>query len=551
MHLPSRLYALLAAGLLASCSQTPAGPSSADTVQVKVIAINDLHGNLQPPSGGYQPAGAASAVAAGGTEYLHSAVATLKAKNPHHVFVAAGDLIGASPLLSALFHDEPTIESLNLMGLELAAVGNHEFDQGLAELLRRQNGGCHPKQGCTGGHEFKGARFQYLAASTVDDKTGRTVLPAYQVKRFDQVPVAFIGLTLQDTHRLVSADGIAGLTFGNEVETVNRLVPQLRAQGIEAIVVLIHEGGTPAKGIDGCDGISGPIVQIVQQLDKAVDLIVSGHTHHAYTCQIDGRLVTSGHRYGTMLTEIDLELDKQSRDVKSARAGNLLVRHSEFRAEPAQTALIQHYEALSAPLRQRPVGSIAAPFSREPVASGATAMGQLLSDAYLAATRAPEKGGAQIALTNIGSIRAGLERKGPISYGDIYAVQPFGNNLVTLSLSGALLQQVLEQQFRPAGQDQEILQVSAGFTYQWDDRAPLGQKIVPGSLRLNGQPILASQQYRVTVNSFLASGSDGFTLLREATDALTGSVDLDQLEAYLQANPGLSPAPFDRIVRTD
>ncbi|WP_337879932.1 bifunctional metallophosphatase/5'-nucleotidase [Rheinheimera sp.] len=545
--------AILSALLLSSCaSQAPVS----DTVSVKVLAINDLHGNLKTPGKGVKVKGedpaqpdVAVEVQAGGVEYIHTAVAELKSKNPNHVFVAAGDLIGASPLLSALFHDEPTIESLNLMGLDLAAVGNHEFDHGLAELLRKQKGGCHPVQGCTPGHSFTGASFQYLAASTRYTDSGKTVLPAYQIKDFDGVPVAFIGLTLEGTSKLVSAGGVAGLTFADEADTVNALVPELKAKGVEAIVVLIHEGGTPVGSINECPGISGPIVQIVKQMDKAVDLIVSGHTHEAYTCEIDGRLVTSGHRYGTLVTEIDLQLDRNSRDVVSSRANNLVVRHSQFKAEPAQTALIARYEALSAPLANRVVSRIGAEFSRDPDESGASAIGQLLADAHLAATSAADKGAAVMALMNGGGVRAALQPgpNGQISFGDIYAVQPFSNNLITVSLTGDQLRRILEQQFRPDGQEYEMLQVSKGFSYQWDDRKPLGQKVVPGSMQLNGQPLQMAQSYRVTINNFIASGADGFSVFTEATEPLTGGLDLEVLEQYLVANPGIQPAAFDRV----
>lgn len=552
--------AILSGLFLTACAQQSATETVSDTVSVKVLAINDLHGNLKPSGRGIKLKGENPAqpeqlqdVAAGGVEYLHTAVAEIKRKNPNHVFVAAGDLIGATPLLSALFHDEPTIESLNLMGLDIAAVGNHEFDHGLAELLRKQQGGCHPVQGCTQGHQFEGAKFQYLAASTRHAATGETVLPAYEIKEFDGIPIAFIGLTLENTSRLVSASGIAGLTFANEAQTVNKLVPELKAKGIEAIAVLIHEGGTPVGSINECPGISGPIVKIVEQLDKAVDFIVSGHTHEAYTCVVDGRLVTSGHRYGTLVTEIDVELDRKSRDVKSAQANNVVVRHSQYAKEPAQTALIARYEALSAPLEKRVISTIGADFTRETDSSWMAPVGQLLADAHLAATVDADKGSAVMALTNPGGVRASLHAnaQGEVTFGDIYAVQPFSNNLVTVTLTGEQLLRVLEQQFRPDGQEYEMLQVSKGFTYQWSDKAPLGAKVVPGSVQLHGKALQATQEYRVTINNFIASGADGFSVFTEARDPLMGGLDVEVLEAYLKANPGIKPAAFDRVIRID
>lgn len=552
-----RALPLVAAALLVAGCATQA-PTASGPVSVKVLAINDFHGNLKPSPGGIRLKGEDPqdpnklvVVPAGGAESLHTAVAELRRANPNHIFVAAGDLIGGSPLLSALFHDEPTVESLGLMGLDIAAVGNHEFDGGIAELLRKQYGGCHPKDGCKGPTRFKGAQFQYLAASTWDTRTGKTVLPPYYVKRFQGIPMAFIGLTLKGTPDIVTPAGVAGLRFDDEAETVNKLVPELRAKGIEAIAVLIHEGGMPTGGPNECPGISGPIVDIVKKLDKAVDLVVSGHTHRAYTCQIDGRLVTSGDKYGTLVTDIDLQLDPKTRDVISARANNVVVRLDRYAKEPAQTALISIYEKLAAPLAGRVVGSLGATISRESSAAGATAMGQLVADAQLAATSAPDKGGAVIALMNAGGVREALTRRpsGEITYGDVFSVQPFSNNLVTISLSGDQIRRVLEQQFRPEGQGNQMLQPSEGFAYTWDAKAPLGARIVPGSLRLKGQPLDMATSYRVTINSFVASGGDAFRVFTEGKDPLTGLMDVDALELYIRARPQLQPGTLDRVQR--
>ncbi|MET0209079.1 MAG: metallophosphoesterase, partial [Burkholderiaceae bacterium] len=428
---PLGLAALLSSVLLAACGSmspsatSPAVPAS-PTVSVKVLAINDFHGNLVPPAAGIkisdpQHPGKQITLQAGGAERMATVVSQLRAANPNHAFIAAGDLVGASPLLSALFHDEPTIESLGMMGLEYAAVGNHEFDNGLPELLRKQNGGCHPTSGCTGPSPFTGARYQYLAASTWDIAANKTVLPAYRIKRFEGVPVAFIGLTLKGTPGLISPTAAAGMRFDDEAETVNRLVPELQRQGVNAIVVMIHEGGYPTGEYDECPGISGPIVDIVKKMDKAVGLVVSGHTHRAYNCRIDGRLVTSGDKYGTIVSEIDLQLDRASGRMTEARAQNLIVR-METPKDPAQTALIASYERLAAPLINRDVGHIAAPFPKEEdSAGGGTTMGQLVADAMLAATAVPSQGGAQVAMTNVGGVRTGLilRSDGRVNFGDL------------------------------------------------------------------------------------------------------------------------------------
>lgn len=552
MRRPALSIALLALLLLAAgCAAPPGGP-----VPLRVLAINDFHGHLRPPEGGLrlpdpgQP-GRSITVPAGGAEHLASAVAALTRGHRHHILVAAGDLVGATPLLSALFRDEPTIESLGLMGLALSAVGNHEFDHGAAELLRLQRGGCAAEGGCRGPRHFQGAAFQYLAASTVDATTGRTLLPAYAVRRYDGIPVAFIGLTLADTPHIVVPSGVAGLRFRDEAETVNDLVPRLRAQGIEALVLLIHEGGYPAGGPNECPAISGPIVRIVEKLDPAVDLVISGHTHRAYVCRIAGRTVTSAESFGRMLSAIDLTLDPATRDVIEVRAENHVVAPS-FAKDPRQTALIEAYERLAAPLAQRVVARLPGPLPREAAPSGESPLGRLVADAQLAATRGA---GAQLALMNPGGIRQPLlpGPDGSVRYEQLFAVQPFRNALVTMTLSGAQLVALLEQQW--AGQPfPRVLQVSRGFAYAWDPAQPPGRRVVPGSVRLHGRPLAPEEPVRVTVNSYLAEGGDRFAVLAEGRERRTGAMDLDALEAWLkalQADPALAADDAPRILRRD
>jgi 5'-nucleotidase len=541
---------LLAAAWLLGCAPTPQRPTT--PVEVKVLAINDFHGNLRPPQGGIrirdpQDASKTVSVAAGGAEHLASAVNELRAKNPNHIFVAAGDLVGATPLVSALFHDEPTVEALSLMGLEASAVGNHEFDHGGAELLRLQRGGCHPVDGCKGPQPFAGARFKWLAASTIDTRSGQTLLPAYHVKRFQGIPVAFIGLTLKDTPQIVVPAGVAGLQFRDEAQTVNALVPELKRQGIEAIIVLIHEGGIPSGDYNECPGIAGPIVRIVEQFDPAVDLVISGHTHRAYVCRIGGRLVTSADKYGTLVSEIDLVLDPASGDVREARAANVIVRNDRFAKDAAQSQLIATYERLAEPLAKRSVGRVSAPLSRDESPAGEMPVGQLVADAQLAATASD---GAQLALMNPGGLRAALagDAGGLVRYEDLFAVQPFYNNLVTITLTGAQLQRALEQQWlnqpRP-----RVLQVSRGFSYAWDAAKPPGERVVPGSLRLNGAPIEPQQRLRVTINSFLAGGGDNFAIFKEGQEPRTGLMDVDALERHVAAQRTIAPGTLDRIRR--
>ena len=548
------LHLVAAAGLAVALG--PAVPATAQTapVEVRILAINDFHGNLRPPPGGIRipdPADATKtiAVAAGGAEYMATLVKQLSAGQKNTIFVAAGDLIGASPFLSAMFHDEPTIESLSMMGLAISSVGNHEFDEGAAELLRMQNGGCHPADGCQGPHRFEGARFQYLAASTVDTRTGKTVLPPYEIRNFDGIPIGFIGLTLKGTPNIVSPAGVAGLQFRDEAETVNALIPELKARGVEAIVVLIHEGGLPTGSYDECPGISGPIVDIVKKFDRAVDVVVSGHTHRAYICDIDGRLVTSADKFGTLVTAIDVKLDPVTRDVTSARASNSIVT-DRYARDPEQTALLEAYDKFAAPIASRAAGSITETLSRTPNESGESALGDIIADAQLAATSAATAGGAVIAFTNPGGIRTEIPWKetGAVTYADVFSSQPFRNQLVTLTLTGTQIKAMLEQQWLDPNRPR-ILQVSKGFSYAWDGAKPLGDRVVADRMALNGQRIEPAMNYRVTVNNYLAAGGDGFTVLTEATAPRIGIYDVDALYAYFQANSPISPARSDRILK--
>jgi 5'-nucleotidase len=535
-----------------------AAPSAAQTsvtVDLRILAINDLHGNLRPPTGGIAIADPADKtkkiiVPAGGVEHMATLVQQLRQGNKNTIFVAAGDLIGASPFLSAMFHDEPTIESLSMMGLEIAAVGNHEFDEGKDELLRMQNGGCHPIDKCQGPHPFPGAKFHYLAASTVEKSTGKTVFPPYEIREFEGIPVAFIGLTLKGTPGIVSPVSVAGLDFRDEAETVNALVPELKARGVEAIVVLIHEGGYPSGDYNECPGISGAIVDIVKNFDSAVDVVISGHTHQAYVCDIDGRLVTSGDKYGTVVTAIDLKLDPATRKIISAKADNVIVRTGIYAKDPQQTELLQSYDQFAAPIANRVAGSVTETLSRSPNDAGESVLGDIITDAQLAATSAEARGGAVIAFTNPGGIRNDIAKKndGAVSYADVFASQPFRNQLVTLTLTGRQIKDMLEQQWLDPKRPR-ILQVSKGFGYAWDGTKPVGDRVIADRLSLNGQTIDPAKDYRVTVNNFLSVGGDGFTVLKQATAQQFGVYDVDALYSLFQTNSPVSPATAGRIVR--
>lgn len=540
----TRSLLLAALALLAACATNP--PRSA-TVELRVLAINDFHGNLEPPNGGItvvDEAGAITRVPGGGAPRLATLVAQRRALSEHAIMVAAGDLIGASPMLSALFHDEPTIETMNMMGLALSAVGNHEFDEGPAELLRMQNGGCHPSDGCDGPTPFTGAQFQYLAASTIVDATGETLFPASAVRDFDGVRVGFIGLTLEGTPAALSPTASAGLSFRDEAETVNAEAARLQAQGIEAIVVLLHEGGVRDAGVGDCPGVSGRIVAIVEALDPAVDVVVSGHTNGIYICRFGAMLLTSASQYGALLTDIVLTLDRASGDVVRSQAQNLVVTE----AIPEDAALATHigaYRTRAAPLMNRQVGVLAAPLTRIASPSGESSMGLVIADSMVAGAEAALGVRPDIAFMNPGGVRANLPNAGNVTLSDLFAVTPFGNDVVVVEMTGAEIEALLGQQFRD---DRTIiLQISEGSSFAWRNRPGQPGALVPGSIRINGAQLDRARTYRVVTNSFLASGGDGFTAFGgERTRTIVGG-DLAALDAYVATRSPLSPPATARV----
>jgi 5'-nucleotidase len=552
-----RLLPVVAAmALLLVMVGTASGEAGAATssrlIDVQLLAINDFHGNLDPPAGS---SGRIGSIDAGGVEYLATHIAQLEATNPNTLVVSAGDLIGASPLLSALFHDEPTIEAMNLLGLDFNAVGNHEFDEGAAELLRMQNGGCHPTDGCLDGDGFAGADFQFLAANVVRKDNGKTLFPAYRIRSFGGARLAIIGVVLEGTPSIVTPSGVAGLEFKDEAETVNALIPQLKAKGVNAIAVLIHEGGVQSGTFNGCVGISGAIVDIVNRFDPAVDAVISGHTHQAYNCQLNNMLVTSASSFGRLVTDIDLTIDKATGEVTRMAANNLIVTRDVAR-DAGQTSLLAKYREFATPIANRVIGSITADLTRTANPAGESALGDVIADAQLAATAPAGFGGAVAAFMNPGGIRADLtyagsaagEGDGNVTYGEVFTVQPFGNSLVTLTLTGAQIDQLLEQQFdNPTAGQNRILQVSNGVSYTWSASAPTGSKVDPSAIMVNGVPVDPNGSYRVTVNSFLAEGGDNFTVLAQGTNRLGGAVDLDALVDYFAANSPVPPGPQDRI----
>jgi 5'-nucleotidase len=594
---------IVLAAMLALPAVAPAGngPKQPTFTNVQLLAINDLHGHLAPNTPGTIQVGCCNpvfntatppvqtgwtqkTVPAGGIAYLATHIKALRVTNPNTITVGAGDLIGASPLVSALFHDEPTIEALNSIGMDVTGVGNHEFDEGVPELLRMQFGnqlggdGCHPVDHCQDGTPFEGSFFQYLAANVFYEGTQQTILPPYEIEEVDGKKIAFIGLTLEGTPTIVTPSAVEGLEFRPEAETVNTLVHELASkQKIKAFVVLLHQGGfqnPPAPVFPGpenqpdaytdvnrCVNFGGPeVTAIANALDDRVKVIVSAHTHAPYNCTIDDKLVTSASSFGRVVTAIDLTLNPAG-VVTAASAVNHIVTQ-DVAQDPAAKAILDKYATLSAPLANRVVGSITADIrSGRDVPSGTNSageqpMGDVIADAMLEATHPTDFGGAVAAFMNSGGVRAGLlfnqisggEQPGQVTYGEAFTVQPFGNTLVVKTCTGQQLYDVLNQQYNnPAAGSNRIMLVSANVHYQWTSTG--GSHVIDGSLTFGGTAVDKGASYRVAMNNFMADGGDGYTVFRSCTNALGGEVDLDAFARYLGAHSPVAPPALTRIER--
>jgi 5'-nucleotidase len=590
--------------LMALLALPGAATAKQPDTHVQLLAINDLHGHLAPNtpgtiqvgccnpvvSGGVQTGWTQKTVPAGGIAYLATHIKSLRATNANTITVGAGDLIGASPLVSALFHDEPTIEALNSLGLDVSGVGNHEFDEGVDELLRMRYGnqhggdGCHPVDGCQDGTPFGGSIFEYLAANVFFADTDTTILPPYEVHKVGDAKIAFIGLTFEGTPTVVTPSAVAGLEFRPEVQTVNALVDELREeQRVNAFVVLLHQGGvqrppsppsSPATtptgdeytDVNRCVNFSGPeMEQIAAGIDPRVSVIVSAHTHQPYVCRMSGKLVTSAASFGRLVTDIDLTIDGKSGDITAATASNRIVTQDVPQDKQAKR-ILDKYTALSAPLANRVIGSISAdirsardnPSGQN--AAGEQPMGDVIADAMLEATTPTDFGGAVAAFMNSGGVRAGLlfnqisggEQPGQVTYGEAFTVQPFGNAIVVKTCTGQQIYDVLNQQFNnPAAGSNRIMLPSANVHYQWTTSG--GPHVVDGSVSFDGgaTPIDKAATYRIAVNNFMADGGDNYTVFRSCTEPLGGEVDLDAFGRYLGAHSPVAPPPLDRIERVE
>ncbi|HPE00601.1 MAG TPA: bifunctional metallophosphatase/5'-nucleotidase [Burkholderiaceae bacterium] len=565
------VHLVRALGVLALLAATSGPTLAAEPVRLRLIAFNDLHGHLEANGktvavSDPRTPGARIPLPAGGADQIAAQVRALRAGAPHSLVVSVGDLVGASPLVSGLFLDEPTIEFANLLGVDVAVLGNHEFDRGLAELQRLARGGCGYASGefrsCAGPTAYAGARFPMLAANVVDAR-GTALFPGTWVTSVAGQRVGFVGAVTRSTARIVKPSGIEGLSFEDEAAALNREARALRRAGVGVIVAVVHEGGEAGPDIEGCTAPQGRIFAIERQLGPEIDLVLSAHTHEAYLCRVGMRPVVQGGSYGRLLTVLDLAIDPATGRLlpEATRMRNLPVSRSRelppelaaaypaYAPDAAAAALVAHYAERAAPLGQLPAGRIAAPFRRAAEPGQDSAAGRLIADAQLAATRAA---GAQLAFTNPGGMRTDLVSRAPdgaVSLADVYAMQPFGNSLVTLSLSGEELLRLLEQQWSADGSRMRVLQPSRGFTYAWDPRRSARPRVVTESVRLDGRRIEAQRIYRITVNSYLAEGGDGFSVLRDGRDRNGGPLDVEALRDYLRAESTTAPLAPDTEAR--
>lgn len=526
-------------------SAPPAAVAVADAaarapIHARLLAFNDFHGTLKPPTG--RVPNVAGEV--GGAAYLAAHLRRLGAGQPDVLVVAAGDLIGASPLTSSLFHHEPTVDVMNTLGLSVTSLGNHELDQGMAELLRIKNGGCHPKDGCRFKSTFAGARYDILGANVTETKTRSSPLPPWVAREVSGIPIAFVGLTLQDTPRSVVPEGVAGLSFADEVTTANALVPEIRARGIEAMVLLVHEGGeVRSPALDACDDLRGPIVRIAEGLDRAFDVVVSGHTHALYNCTVAGRSVTSALSFGRVVTSVDLTIDPKTRDIVRSEAHQYAVTH-DVSPDPAVQAIVDRASAEAGAIESRPIGRIAETLTGHGHDGRESALGAVIADAQLEATR---KHGAEVALMNAGGVRSDLlypktgeeKEDGVVTYGEAFAAQPFGNQLVTLTITARQLVSVLERELG----DGSGLLVSEGLEVRYSSSS--GKRRVV-EVKLRGARLDPTRPVRVTTNSFLAARNP---VLAEGTHRVTGPLDIEALEAYFASHARVVAPKGRRVLR--
>jgi len=506
--------------LILSCAH---GPSPKEgTTALDLLSFNDFHGRLYPDASGQ---GGAAALAA----------ALWRMRTDTSLIVSAGDLVGASPLVSSHFHDEPTIQVMNAIGLDILGVGNHEFDEGLRELLRLQQGGAHPSLESTQ-RGFGGSQFRYLSTNTLNAQN-ELVFDPYHIVEVDGVQVAFLGATLEGTKDIVPPV-LGDVHFLDEADSIAQWVDVLKERGVEAFVVLLHEGGWQEGEPNECERLYGPVVDVVDRLPQEIDVVLAGHTHQAYVCPRDDLLLASGGAYGRYVTKLKLQLSKKTKDVLRATAENVPVWAKD--GEDAEVkAIVASYAEQVEPIAQRDVGRIAQPIRRDPSRTGESPLGSVIADAQRAATK------ADLAFMNLGGIRddLGLEKRA-VTYGDLFRIQPFDNRLVTKRYTGREILQILEAQWG-ASTEHGLFQVSATLTYCYRPDGMPGAKVEPTTVKVRGRQLEPDATYVVAMNSYLAQKPP----FDRGRGAVVHGKDVDALVDYVKTKTPLAPPVIGRICR--
>jgi len=485
-----------------------AGAHAGATVALRVVAINDFHGNLEALA-------EENGTREGGALALAATVAALRRQHAHTLFVSSGDLFGASPLPSALAHDEPTLALFHHLGLLANTIGNHELDGGLAELQRQE----------------KLAGFPFLSANLVDASSGRPVFAPYRIVEVDGVRIAFIGATVRNALKPLEPDSVPGLRLDDEAQALNAQAALLQAQGVHALVALLHEGAAAQDAVvppEGCNALAGPAREIAAKLDPDFDLVLSAHTHARYACRIGGRWLLQAGANGRLLTVADLRLDRATGDVLDVEARIEPVRAGK--PDDAQVAkLVAATVAAAKKIADAAVGPVpGGRLSATADGKGGSPLGRLVASAQLAAGRAQ---GAQLACTNPSSVPHDLVASLPghvASYADVRATQPYGNRLKLRRVSGAQLRALLEQQWRD-GAAPVLLSCSVGLAYEMD----AAHRLEPGSLQLEGRALRDTDSILMVANSYLARGGQGFTALLDTPETGEAGTDLEALRAWL------------------
>ncbi|MCL6457723.1 MAG: bifunctional 2',3'-cyclic-nucleotide 2'-phosphodiesterase/3'-nucleotidase [Gorillibacterium sp.] len=500
-------------------------------ISVQLLGINDFHGQLDYKKDNKDATGKVTSTV-GGADYLATYLRERKATNPNTLLVHAGDVVGASAPVSALLQDEPTIEFLNRLGFAVGTVGNHEFDKGSSEALRLIYGGKNPKTGTT----FGGANFPYVVANVLNEQ-GELFLDPYVVEEIGGVKIGFIGVVTNITPTIVSPAGVKGLTFTDQTVAVNKAVAELKAQGIKSIVILAHD---PFEGSG--DKITGEVVDLANSVDDEVDVILAGHNHGGLNKVIDGKLVVESYSYGTAFSDIDLVIDRATQDIVKKSAEIVDVKHEGVIPDPEIKKMVEDYLVKNAPVMNVAVGKTDADITRVVSAAGESALGNLIADGMR------DTMDTDFAFMNSGGIRNDL-LKGNITYGNAFGVQPFGNVLIKMTLTGAQIKELLNQQW---GTTAKIGQIS-GFTYSYDSTKPAGEKIVEIK-KADGTPVVDATSYTIVVNDFMATGGDGYTVLIKGTTRVAGPVDLDATIEYIKtkfAGSSITAKIEDRIKKVN